>query len=184
MAKFIHYITCITIVSITGWKYNGFYAAVWERHLVSAEKGGPIMLYRASHYKRLSLNNFIYPKKEKLGVLTLSTANWWTLLSFQSKLFHAEKCTGFTKITWENNVSLHDISTFISAHETTCCDYQMSMSVRLTLESMYCKPPQTQMIHFIVFFCHKRANENSLLLYSTVQKWNPDIVVLTRIQLK
>lgn len=73
-------------------------------------------------------------------------------IEFPVKLFHAEKCTGFTKITWENYVSLHDISTFISAHETTCCDYQMSMSVRLTLESMYCKPPQTQIIHFIVFF--------------------------------
>lgn len=73
-------------------------------------------------------------------------------IEFPVKLFHAEKCTGFTKITWENYVSLHDISTLISAHETTCCDYQMSMSVRLTLESMYCKPPQTQIIPFIVFF--------------------------------
>lgn len=45
------------------------------------------MLYRASHYKRLGLNNFIYPKKEKLGVLTLSNANLWALLSFRSSCF-------------------------------------------------------------------------------------------------
>lgn len=104
-------------------------------------------------------------------------------IEFPVKLFHAEKCTGFTKITWKNSVSLHDISTFISAHETTmCCDYQMSMSVRLTLESMYCKPPQTQMMHFIVFFatnvqilCYYIQlcrNETQTLLCLPESSWN------------
>jgi len=81
----------VSVVSLfffsTGWKYNGFHAALWERDLISVEQHGPITLHSISSLKVQNPRNVIHLQKEISGHATHRThanINWQTLLYFQS----------------------------------------------------------------------------------------------------
>lgn len=108
--------SCISILFITGWKYYGFHAALWERHLVSVEKTGPV----TPRYELLGLNHFIYRDKEKLDDTFLMQTGRHHCVS--SQLVPCKEMYSSHQITWRRNDSLHDVLTLIFARErnVTC----------------------------------------------------------------
>lgn len=111
-----HNVSCICFLLSTGWEYNGFHAALWERHLVSVEGRGPGMLHSASGPQ---ITSPILKRKEKTVL-----CNTFDILiqigghyCFSCRNVLCREMWRIHQITGRRNVSLHE--DFIFAHDQT-----------------------------------------------------------------
>lgn len=143
----MHLFSCIFFLLFTGWKYNGFHAALWKRHLVSVEGRGSVFLQSAHSCRPLAPKSIL---TKRIGRAThfAFQYNLVNTIAFPVELFHAEKCKEFPGSLKE------EIILCMTILFVFCTGWnQLSMIACPSSKSMWCKPrSQTRVLSLNTYF--------------------------------